>query len=107
MFSGEQEANGSHLVIRLCGELDISATGSLRELLMPAIAHSPLVTVDLSRVKFLDCAAYGVFIAIRNRARSKGGDLLLTGAKGSPRRLLRVVGYDPAQEMARKLERLS
>ena len=107
MFSGEQEANGNHLVIRLCGELDISATGSLRELLVSAVAHSPLVTVDLSGVEFLDCAAYGVFIAVRNQARSEGGDLTLAGAKGSPRRLLRIVGYSPARRMARELERLS
>lgn len=86
-----QEAK--YLIVRFSGELDISVTGPLREHLGRALAHSALVTVDLSRVEFLDCAAYNVFIAARNKARSRGGDLILTGARGSPRRLLQVVGY--------------
>lgn len=93
MLSREQEAR--YLVVRCSGELDITCTGWLREQLAAALAHSPLVEADLSGVEFLDCAAYNVFIAARNQARRQGGDLILTGARGSPRRLLRLVGYKP------------
>lgn len=100
MPSRELEASRKHLVIRLSGELDITCTGQLRKELETALAHSPLVAADLSRVEFLDCAAYNVFIAARNRARREGGDLILSGARGSPRRFLQLVRYDPARSPA-------
>lgn len=102
MLSREQQAN--YLIIRLSGELDITCISWLRRDLETALAHSTLVGVDLSRVEFLDCAAYNVFIAARNLARGRGGDLILAGARGSPRRLLRLVGYSSG--IVPELERL-
>ena len=102
MLSREQEAR--YLVVRYSGELDITCTGWLRVQLAAALAHSSLVEADLSGVEFLDCAVYGVFIAARNQARRQGGDLILTGARGSPRHLLRLVGYSSG--IVPELERL-
>ncbi len=71
------------------GEIDLATAPILRETLQGL--HG-VVTVDLSRVTFLDSSAIGVLIGQRNRLVGNDGDLVLRGPAGVVRRTLEVVG---------------
>ena len=91
MFGSEPAIRdyGARVVVMLRGELDIANAADLGAVLSEAVARNPHVIADLSDLTFIDCASLGVLVRARTRAREAGGDLVLAGARGRLRRLLR------------------
>ena len=49
------------------------------------------VVIDLSALRFMDCAGYGGLVAARLALESRGGSLTLLGSDGEPKRLLDLI----------------
>jgi anti-anti-sigma factor len=77
------------LIVDLSGEIDIAAHEQVVRV-CSAIAGVH-VTVDLSRVTFLDTAGHRSLCEAATRLQERGGTLELTGMRGEPARLLGVV----------------
>ena len=90
----EVVANGSALVVRLAGELDLYNADDVRRALFEAAQRAPeRLVVDLEEVRFIDSTALGVLI----EARSKLGDrrsFVLAAPGLETRRALEVSGLD-------------
>ena len=79
-----------HVIVTLCGELDIADAACLREALTGAVTQNPHVVADLSGLDFVDCAVLEVLVRARGQALEAGGDLVLAGARGITRRVLEL-----------------
>ncbi len=105
-FAGEDDAalheapvkevarNGSAVVVRLAGELDLYNAHVVRETLFESASASPeRLVVDLSDVKFIDSTALGVLIEARTKLRDRRAFLL--AAPGlETKRALSISGLD-------------
>jgi anti-anti-sigma factor len=84
--SAEKSARAGCVVVALRGELDVcTAADGLSALTAPAGAR---VVVDLTGLAFMDCYSLNGIMAVRARARSAGGDLVLAGPQPIVLRLL-------------------
>src|SRR6201986_1191067 len=113
MFSNEPAIrdDGAHVVVMLCGELDIANAADLGAVLSEAVARNPHVIADLSDLTFIDCAGLGVLVRGRRRARQAGvrcaaaarslaGSILC--GQAAPRRMRRAgARYLPAEKSRR------
>jgi anti-anti-sigma regulatory factor len=70
------------------GCLDLGTRDELRSLL---IGH-PFARLDLSNVRLIDASIIGLLLERQRAARSAGGDLLVVGASGLPRKVLEITG---------------
>ena len=86
------ERDGSAIVVRLGGELDLYNAPTLREALLDAAAAAPgRLVVDLADVRFIDSTALGVLV----EARSRAGDAFALAAPAlETRRALEISGLD-------------
>jgi anti-anti-sigma factor len=89
--SGE---GGSVLVA--AGELDIASSGRLFEVTSQAGESSPDVTLDLSAVTFIDCAALSALMHSRRALKRRGGVLTLRSPHHSVLYLLRLAALENA-----------
>jgi anti-sigma B factor antagonist len=87
-----------HVVVVLCGELDMAAAAGVAAALVAAAASEPWVIVDLAGLRFIDASGVAALVRGRKQARRAGGDLLLA----APRRqvllvltLTRLIGVFP------------
>jgi anti-sigma B factor antagonist len=86
--------NGTALVVRLAGELDLYNAEVVRAALLAAVERSPQrLVVDLEGVRFIDSTALGVLIEARSKLRDRRSFVL--AAPGlETRRALEVSGLD-------------
>src|SRR6185437_4873253 len=87
-----------HVVVVLCGELDMAAAAGVAAALVAAAASGPWVIVDLAGLRFIDASGVGALVRGLKQARRAGEDLLLA----APRRqvllvltLTRLIGVFP------------
>nr|WP_279671383.1 STAS domain-containing protein [Flexivirga meconopsidis] len=86
---------GDFTVIRLVGDVDVSAAARLRDGLSRLITEpDEKVLVDLSEVPFLDSTGLGVLVARLKQLRQGGGDLGLVVPSERLMRNLRITGLD-------------
>ncbi len=83
---------GGHVVVALCGELDVVDAANVMAVLAAAAARDPRIIVDLAALEFIDCYALGELGRVRAQARQAGGDLLLAAPRGQVRRILTLTG---------------
>ncbi|MGW2439467.1 STAS domain-containing protein [Streptomyces goshikiensis] len=76
--------------VTVAGELDVLAAAEVRFVLQQAVATCPLTVVDLSGVRFCDCAGLSALLAAHRRARDRGVELQLRAVPPSVARLLRL-----------------
>ena len=90
----EVVADGSALVVRLGGELDLYNADAVRRALFDAAQRTPeRLVVDLEDVRFIDSTALGVLIEARSKLQDRRSFLL--AAPGlETRRALEVSGLD-------------
>jgi len=67
-------------LVRLIGDVDLSTATSLRATFEEALAASPRVIVDLSRVGAVDSIGLGILVTAVQVARRNHGDVLLAAA---------------------------
>lgn len=84
------------MIVHLSGDLDIAAKEELRSQLEAASDQSDRVALDLSKVHYADSTALGLFIALRNRLRERGGAVELIDPSPQMRKLLGYAGLDKA-----------
>jgi anti-sigma B factor antagonist len=86
--------NGTALVVRLGGELDLYNADAVRAALLAAVERSPQrLVVDLESVRFIDSTALGVLIEARSKLPDRHSFVL--AAPGlETRRALEVSGLD-------------
>lgn len=92
-ISGSDE--GDFTVIRLVGDVDVSAAARLRDALSRLIADpAEKVLVDLTDVPFLDSTGLGVLVGRLKAQRVGGGDLALVIQSERLLRNFRITGLD-------------
>ena len=86
--------NGTALVVRLAGELDLYNAEAVRTALLAAVERAPeRLVVDLEAVRFVDSTALGVLIEVRSKLPDRRAFVL--AAPGlETRRALEVSGLD-------------
>lgn len=88
---------GEHTsVLVACGELDIASTRRLVEATSRAAETSRDLTLDLSAVTFMDCAALAALLHTRKNLRERGGVLTLRSPHRSVMHLLRLTRLEHA-----------
>jgi anti-anti-sigma factor len=89
------ERSAKPIVVRLRGELDVSNLDELRGVFDRLLRAVPQpIVVDLSGLRFADCAGISVLVATRNRLAAHGLDLKMTSPQPIVRRLLALTGMD-------------
>lgn len=78
------------------GEIDATSAPALRADVYGAIDTHPgeIVTVDLSKVEFLDSTGLGVLVGALKHARTGGGDIAVTGAAAHVWKVFQITGLD-------------
>jgi anti-anti-sigma factor len=75
------------------GELDLASRASMFDACTrPDHSH---VVVDLSALRFMDCAGYGSLVAARHELEQRGGSLDVRHACDEPLRLIRLIAAAP------------
>ncbi len=74
--------------------IDATTAWDLRPTLIQALSDAPELTVDLSRVTFIDSTGLGMLVGVLKDAREMQGDLRLVNAGREVRRLLQVTGLE-------------
>lgn len=86
---------GDFTVIRLVGDVDVSAAARLRDALLRLITDTrEKVLVDLTDVPFLDSTGLGVLVSRLKQQRLDGGDLALVISSERLLRNFRITGLD-------------
>jgi anti-anti-sigma factor len=81
--------------------LDLSVAEALeREALLAAGRYPEQLTLDLSRVEFMDCGGLGALIDARDQLRARGTRLILHSLGAQPKRLLELVEMEAAFEFS-------
>lgn len=89
------EHHGQWSVLRLQGELDVSARDRLRHAIDSALeSHPPILVVDLSGLDFADCAGLSILVYAQKLLVAGGSELVAVDAKPIVLRLLQLTGLD-------------
>jgi len=84
-------------VISVTGELDIATAEKAYSYISEVIDSWPApVSVDLSGLTFCDASGLGVLAKIARHARQAGRQLMLTSARPSLLKIMRITGLDRA-----------
>jgi anti-anti-sigma factor len=89
---------GDRCVVSVCGELDIGNVAQFQTLLRSVVESGAAATIvlDLSRVGFIDACSAGVVAdaAAAAAGRAGGGVLRVTGLRGLPQRVFRLLDLE-------------
>jgi anti-sigma B factor antagonist len=95
-LSCQTNANG-YQVVSVTGELDIATAEQAYAYISEVIDGRPApVTVDLSGLTFCDASGLGALARIARHARQAGRQLMLTSARPSLMKIMRITGLDRA-----------
>ena len=84
-----------HAVCVVEGEIDVASADEFQLRALDSMnGHGPTLTLDLSRVTFMDCAGLSVLVYLRTEATARGGHVTLTGLSETISRLLRLSRLD-------------
>lgn len=82
--------------VGISGEIDVESgpclAGWLRSLMR---AWGPVLALDLTGVRFIDCAGVSALLATRRIALRDGGSLHVIAASPCVRRIIRITGLQP------------
>ena len=86
------DANGT-TVVRVAGEVDMETAPRLeRSLLQLVQSRTPLVTVDLAEIDFIDSTGLHAIVVAVQQLRANGSDLVLRSPTPSTARVLELSG---------------
>ena len=95
-LSCQTGANG-YQIVSVTGELDIVTAEQAYSYISEVIDGRPApVTVDLSGLTFCDASGLGALARIARHARQAGRQLMLTSARPSLMKIMRITGLDRA-----------
>jgi len=89
-------AHNRDLTLSLSGEIDHhGAKGLMAELDQEVDAVLPrALTVDCTRVSFMDSSAIAVLLRLRQQMEALGGSLRVVGLQAQPARVLKAAGLE-------------
>jgi anti-anti-sigma factor len=87
----QRAADGTAMLLRVSGELDITSREQLSDAILAALADGD-VTVDLEAVTFIDSEALGALIDGYNQAVARSQTFQVINARGLVARVLKVSG---------------
>lgn len=91
----DRSTRGEGKVLSVTGDVDLFTAPHLRQAITEMLEEgAKLITVDLSRVGFLDSTGLGVLVGSLKRVREEGGELVLVGPQAPVARVLSVTGLD-------------
>lgn len=91
----EDECRDRHAVCTVEGEIDLATADDFQRMALEALDGNGLgLTLDLSRVTFMDCAGLNVLLVVHRTARARGGHLDIVGVTDPVTRLLVLAGLD-------------
>ncbi len=94
-FRVQTEADGDVLVVRVCGEVDISSANSLeRELQLAFEDGTSTVLLDLGNVEFIDATGLSVLLAVVKLTTANRRQLRVVRLSRPVRRAVEVTGLD-------------
>ena len=92
-------------VVSISGRVTTDTSGQMRSKLGDALGLKPdTVTIDLSRVDYMDTSGLATLIEALRIARKQNTQLILRGVQEQPRYLLKVTNLDrmfPIEEEAK------
>lgn len=98
---------GSHVVVQVSGEIDISTAPRLREAIVGLLAEGRTqIAVDLRGVDFLDSTGLGVLVGGLKRARSAGGELRVISTSPRIEKVFAITGLDGIFQIVERPEDL-
>ncbi|WP_430382533.1 ANTAR domain-containing protein [Streptomyces sp. P10-4] len=100
LLAVDGRTEGDRVLLTARGELVHGATDTLTGALAALPAGVARVDVDVSGVTFLDTAGLAVLDVLSEYGRRHGVPVRATGWRGQPRRVLELVGVDPADTPA-------
>jgi anti-anti-sigma factor len=91
--------------LELAGDLDVASREHLWQLIGSLLANcNPrTVTLDLSRVEFVDCSGLTVLLRAHRQLAARGGRLISTGAQPAVRRIIQLTGLDGYLDLGEEL----
>lgn len=95
LLETEIQTVGSHALVALSGELDVSTVGLLYEQLAALAAEGVChVSLNLTEVTYMDSTGLSVLIAEHKRAKSMEGELIIFSPSPHLRKLFAITGLD-------------
>ena len=95
LLETEFRSVGTHALVALAGELDLSTVGLLYEqfaaLATDGICH---VSLNMAEVTFVDSTGLSLLVAEHKRAESMNGELIIFSPSAELRRLFQLTGLD-------------
>jgi anti-sigma B factor antagonist len=89
------ERVGSETTVTLCGELDVSTSAAVRDVLEEECARRPSVLkLDLVDVDFVDSSALHTFVIANKQLEPHGGVLRIVGVSEFIRRTFEITQLD-------------
>jgi anti-sigma B factor antagonist len=85
---------GDRLTATVAGEIDAASADAFEQRLMPALAESSSVVLDLSGVSFMDSSGLRALMTLHAAITARGGGIELSGTSTAVDRLLSVTGLD-------------
>ena len=92
----ETSARDGHVVVALRGELDVCGAAGVEAAIAAAAGPGQSLVIDMSALRFVDCASLSALLRVQGLARSCGGDMVLAAPQRTARRLLVLSGRDQA-----------
>jgi anti-anti-sigma factor len=87
------DSAGSHVVVLIDGELDVSTAPQLRETLASVVSHRHgAVILDLSGVGFIDSSALGVILNASKQIKAQNGELAVASPTARITRIFEITG---------------
>jgi anti-sigma B factor antagonist len=95
-FEIDVATEAGELVVRVSGELDLTARGALVDRAMEpmATAHVARLAIDLTQVTFCDSSGLGALLDIRRAAGDAGVEMVLRNVPPPVARLLDLTDVD-------------
>jgi anti-anti-sigma factor len=94
----EQDERGQRMAVS--GEIDVVGADRFRRLLDSTHVDTPVLTLDMSRVAFIDLAGARAVAEVGRAVTARGGRLVLEGASRLFRRIWRILGFADVAEVS-------
>jgi anti-sigma B factor antagonist len=94
------DRNATAVTVEITGEVDIGSAPGLRSYLNECLSEGYTeITLDLTRMTFIDSSGLGVLVGVINRLRREDGRLIISNPPPIAVQVLRISGLTPSLEI--------
>jgi anti-anti-sigma factor len=92
----DTSVRGTVEVLRLHGHFDFLSYGDFVQAIKGALEHDATqeIQVNFEEVDYIDSAAFGMLLLLRDKARQSGKSVSLTGATGAVKQALHLMASE-------------